>query len=547
MSAALFGVSSGFCCCLTLFGQAPSGAIAGVVTDRGSNTPLRRAIVTLSTLEAQPQDAVAWTDANGRFGFGYLPAGRYELRVTKNGYQPSTYGTEDTRRLPRSIQLAAGEVRNDLVFRMQLVNSVSGLIVDEDGDPVAGIQILAMRQGWQRQKRELLPGPAAMSDSSGRYRITGLPPGSYAFVAAGANRPALKLNPEVSAGPAPPRYMYGEQYYPGTDQAASARLTTVEAGREYSQIDFRLTAQPVTSVQGKVVLPAGVKTEQVSINAGNADLWNRMNFGTGVSNPDHVFRFDQFPPGSYTLVAQATAEGKQYRGVQKIEVGPEGARDLAIALEAGIDLQGSVSVEGPDAGKFPAAFVTLVPGDGISWTGPQLRANAGKEGRFTLTGVPPGVWDINAGPVPPGGYIKSMYLGDQDVLTEEMVIRATTSAQLKIVLGTQGASLSGDVNGEQPGRSAVLAAPDGKFRHVLSFYRYAVSDGQGHFQIKGMRPGNYKLYAFEEFDPQSIQDPEFLAPFEPAGIAVTLREGENPAQKLRVIPAANAGHTGGTP
>ena len=63
------------------------GVIAGIAVDASSNSPIRRAIITLSTVEAQPQDAVAWTDANGRFSFGYLPPGRYQLRAMKDGYQ----------------------------------------------------------------------------------------------------------------------------------------------------------------------------------------------------------------------------------------------------------------------------------------------------------------------------------------------------------------------------------------------------------------------------------------------------------------------------
>jgi hypothetical protein len=84
----------------------------------------------------------------------------------------------------------------------------------------------------------------------------------------------------------------------------------------------------------------------------------------GVSKPDYVFNWSAFPPGSYTLVAQAESEGRRYRGLQKIEVGPGGVRDLAIALEPGVDLSGTVSVEGPDARKHPASFVNLVSGDG---------------------------------------------------------------------------------------------------------------------------------------------------------------------------------------
>jgi hypothetical protein len=524
------------------------GAISGLVVDRVSNAPLRRVVVTLSTLEAQPQDAVAWTDANGRFGFGLLPAGRYELHVTKNGYQPAAYGSDDPRRPAAAIRLAAGEVRSDFVVPMTLATSVTGLMLDESGEPIAGVQTMALRQGWQRQKLQLLPGPSAISDSSGRYRIS-LAPGRYAFLAAPVNRPIVQINPEVSAGSPQPRYLYGSQYYPGADRADSATLITVEAGREYPQIDFHLTPQPVTAVQGRIVLPTGLSSvDQVSIFAARDDLGNRMNFGAGASKPDYVFRFDQLPSGSYTLAAQAEAGGKRYSGVQQIETGAEGVRDLAIALEPGIDLSGSVSIEGPDAAKSSASFVNLVPGDGVRRIGQGLRANVDKDGRFTITGVAPGVWDINVSPVPPGGYIKSIYLGDQDVLTEEMVIRASTEAPLKIVLGTQAASLSGEVAGGDPNaRATVLAAPDGKFRHVLSFYRYASSDGEGHFQIKGLTPGTYKLFAFEEFDPQSIQDPEFLRPFEQAGIPVTIREGANPPQKLSLIPAANAARSGAKP
>src|SRR2546422_944412 len=50
--------------CLALCAQAPpNGVIAGIVLDGERNAPIHRAIVTLSTVEARPQDAVAWTDA----------------------------------------------------------------------------------------------------------------------------------------------------------------------------------------------------------------------------------------------------------------------------------------------------------------------------------------------------------------------------------------------------------------------------------------------------------------------------------------------------
>jgi hypothetical protein len=169
-----------------------------------------------------------------------------------------------------------------------------------------------------------------------------------------------------------------------------------------------------------------------------------------------------------------------------------------------------------------------------------LRASVNKDGSFKIHEVPPGIWDINVGPIPPNGYLKSMHLGDQDVLTEDMTIGPSTTEPLNIVLSTRAAAIEGDVfQGDQPARAVVLLAPEEKFRHVLSFYRSATADDRGHFEIRSAAPGRYQLFAFDEFDSRSIQDPDFLKPFESAGVPVVLREGSNDAQKLSRILTGN--------
>jgi hypothetical protein len=536
----VFGVSFVLFFGLTVEAQtqtAPSGGIAGIVVNAGNNSPIRRAIVTLSTVEAAPQDAVAWTDANGRFSFGYLPPGRYQLRAMKDGYQGAAYGADTFRRPPAIFQLATGEFRNDFIFRLQLMNSITGVVLDEDGDPLAGVQVMAMTPGFQRHKRRLLPGPGTMTDAKGRYRLNGLAPGRYALATTYQHGPVVKVHPEATAGEPQQFYTYGVQYYPGASHAEEAVLITVQPGQEISSIDFRLTALPAASIEGKIVVPPGAgSVKNVAVNMMSEDLGHRFVTGAGTSPPDYTFRSDQLAPGSYLLVAQATIDGRPYRGVQTIELGPQGIRDIAIPMEGSIDLAGSVAVVGPDADKNAASFVNLVPGDDIPWNAPPLRVNVNKDGSYKIAGVPPGIWDIGVGPIPPAGYLKSMRLGDQDVLTEEMMIRPSTSESLKIVLSTRAATLEGDVlQGDQPTRPVVLLAPDGKFRHVTSFYRFAAADEKGHFEIKNATPGEYHVYAFEEFDPRSIQDPDFLKPFEKSGVPVTLREGPNPSQKLSVI------------
>lgn len=549
MRLSAFRASVGLSCSLAIgaFAQtsppaAASGNIGGIVLAAAENSPIRRAVVTLSTVEAQPQDAVAWTDANGRFSFGYLPPGRYQLRVTKDGYQPAAYnGAGNPNRPPATIQLAASESRSDLILHMKLISSISGVVLDEDGDPLPNVQVVVMKPAFQRGRRKLIQGPMAMTDSTGHYHLSGLVGGQYAVAANSMNRPAVKIHPEATAGEPHQQYSYGVQYYPAADRADAATLIAVQPGQEISQIDFRLQARPAASISGKIIMPASAgSVKEVSVRMTSQDFGNRM-VGAGAPPPDYNFNFGgpQLAPGSYIILAQATIDGKQYRGSQAIELGPQGLHDIAIRIEASIDLAGSVSVEGPDAGKYAASFVSLVPGDDVPWNGQPLRANVNKDGSFKITGVPPGIWDINAGPIPPTGYIKSMRLGDQDVLTEDMTLRPSTSEALKIVFSTHAAKLEGDVfQGDQPTRAVVLLAPEAKLRHMIGFYRIATADEKGHFEINRARPGDYRLFAFDDLDQQSIQDPDFVKPFERYGVAVTLREGPNDPQKLSLIPAA---------
>src|SRR6266545_4245327 len=210
---------------LTVFGQAPgSGVISGIVLDGDTNTPVRRAIVTLSTVEARPQDAVAWSDAGGRFAFGYLPAGRYQVRAHKTGYQPVAFGSETPYQPGAILTLAAGENRGGVAMRLRHFGAISGMVLDEDGDPVAGVQVSALAPGFQRRKRTLLPRSAATTDSRGRYWLSTLPAGRYAVMVRPSFRPALRAQPESMAGPVPQNYMYGVQFCSGADRGSSAAL-----------------------------------------------------------------------------------------------------------------------------------------------------------------------------------------------------------------------------------------------------------------------------------------------------------------------------------
>ena len=87
-----------------------------------------------------------------------------------------------------------------------------------------------------------------------------------------------------------------------------------------------------------------------------------------------------------------------------------------------------------------------------------------------------------------------------------------------------------------PGATVVLV-PDTKHRDHADLFKRTASDTSGHFSIKGISPGEYKLFAWEDVENDAYQDPEFLQPFENQGESVTIREGSHEDRQLKLIPA----------
>ena len=133
-----------------------------------------------------------------------------------------------------------------------------------------------------------------------------------------------------------------------------------------------------------------------------------------------------------------------------------------------------------------------------------------------------------------------MRLGDEDVLTEDMVITPQTHEPLRIVLSARGATVAGTVT-VPPGvarsaRAQVLLAPSGKYEHVLSLYAVTAADDSGHFEFTAITPGRYKLYAFEELDASAYEDPGFLKPYEEQSSAFTVPEGGKISRQVSLLP-----------
>lgn len=66
-------------------------------------------------------------------------------------------------------------------------------------------------------------------------------------------------------------------------------------------------------------------------------------------------------------------------------------------------------------------------------------------------------------------------------------------------------------------------------------YRKTVSDQSGHFSLRGLRPGQYTLLAWESVDGEAYYNPEFLKQYEGRGSVLRVEEGERKTLSVEAI------------
>src|SRR6185436_11678060 len=123
---------------------------------------------------------VTSTDADGRFVVADLPADRYLVGASKPPFLGAVAGSKRPARPGTPIALANGEKKTTVVVRMVTAASISGVIMDEKGQPSSNVTVAVQQWRQQGGERTLIDPPGVGSvttDDKGRYRAFGLPPG----------------------------------------------------------------------------------------------------------------------------------------------------------------------------------------------------------------------------------------------------------------------------------------------------------------------------------------------------------------------------------
>lgn len=527
------------------------GSIEGTVVDATTGAPIARVVMRATATSASagvsmagpPQSHSATTDAEGKFSFLALEAGKYFLTGERIGYVRQPYGSRiGMMSMGTPLTVKAGEKLTGIDFRLMRQAVIAGRITDDEGDPVQHASVMVTQSSPMSNRPIFMQ--SAQTNDLGEYRIASLLPGRYLvrvdsrFGSPGAQEGSSAKPPEEGVLRNVPTF------YPSATDPAAATSLTLAAGQEATGIDIRIAKARTFQISGKLVGLSANARVQVGLqrargaNDGSGSYLGGS--GGGAVKPDGSFVASSVQPGAYDLIAVQYDGGRPaVVGRSVVTVANTNVEDIVVTIRPPIEVTGRVIVEGDDVTK-PTGQLMLAS---LSRTPMMVEpARIQDDGGFKFAQVPRDkVMPILMG-MPRNAYVKSVLLGGVDVVENGLDLNAADSAvNLEIKIHAKGASIDGqasDAEGKPMPGSMVLLLPH-PFRSdhpsLLLFRKTASSDQNGRFSITGVAPGEYRLYAWDTTIP-TINDltAEQLRPYDKNAVAVKAKEGAAERVEVKV-------------
>ena len=540
--------------------QTPKAAIAGRVVKARSGDPLGKAIVTLRPVSGQRNQVTLTTAVDGIFSFNNITPGQYLMAVTREGYIRQEFGQRTYKGTGTVITIGSGQVLANINFQLIPAGTIAGRILDEDGEPLAGIQVQALSYRYQGGRRTLVPGRAVETNDLGEYRLYWLTPDQYVVSAI----PRQTRNGRF--GNTTSDEAYAPSYFPGNIDPESATPIQLAAAAEVRGIDFILRPVQTVTLKGRIVSPIAVAApaprgqppaggrgggrgfaqnlrggiQVVLTRSGNRAPRGQPGKGIRAANADGTFEIPNVIPGSYTLTAVLRQDEKQYSARTRVEVADRNIENINLSLQAGIEVPGQIYLDGaaPAAFRMEQVRVALTATEDIP--AGNLNTQPKADGTFVLSNVPPLAYRVTVAGLPADAYAMAGRYGSADALNEPLQVDGTQTLALQLQIGFAAGRIDGSVvdnrNQPVPGTTCVLI-PVASRQNRPDLYKTAATDQFGRFAFTGIAPGDYKVFAWEDIPQGDYQDPAYVSRFEDRGRPVRVEKGGSMTLQVTVIPA----------
>jgi hypothetical protein len=339
-------------------------------------------------------------------------------------------------------------------------------------------------------------------------------------------------------------------FYPDTADPAAVAPIDLDAGAHFTNANVTLLRAALYTVSAHVEVPAGMKPA-VTIGYSAEELGT---LGQASGDKDNNVTIRGIPSGSWVLWIHAQkTDTKPFDGTIELFanqgdcnatslpliVAHANVEGLRASVKACGQITGHVVVRDEKGAEQPAkgglGFAQLFTAD---------REDAlfvKTDGSFQAS-VSSGPHSISFPDVTDEHlYVRSLRAGNQDILRNGFSVGDAEQVDLEVVLASDGGTLSGIVNNAEDkpaaGSTVVLIPNDPALRARRDFTWHTTADQTGHFSLKGVAPGEYKAFAWDDIEEGGWFDPEVLKNVEGKGETVSVKTNEaSPAVMLHVIP-----------
>jgi protocatechuate 3,4-dioxygenase beta subunit len=503
-------------------------AISGRVSGADGTTPLRRAIVRLSS-PALPRRLTVRADPQGRYAFPDLPAGRYTVSASKPGYLALEYGQRRPFEPGRRIELAGAERLTRVDFQLPASSAITGVVIDDAGERVSQMWVMAARQAYRNGRRTPLPAVTTVTNDIGEFRLAGLAPGDYYIVTRQRDGRVDALSDEA--------FGYGTMLYPGGSTLASAEPVKVGLGQQVTGVNLAVSASRTAVITGVVVDETGrpMAAQRVTMTDGPDVAGLGGVLGGTETDASGAFRIASVRPGNYSV----SASNQERSGDVELEVREADVSGVTIVMGSGGTLRGRVAAPagppGPKAGLIQLCALTLGAARCAS-----RAPRVGPDGAFAWSGVR-GASLVRAYGMPAGWWLKAVLQGERDITDVPLPIKhGDVVGGLEIVFDDKPTVLSGRV-ADSSGSAVsdytaiVFPADEARWTPESRFIAAERPDQTGRVRMTGLPPGEYLVAAVEWVEEGQWLDPQFLQRLRPLASKLVLDHGQAATVQLKLV------------
>jgi Carboxypeptidase regulatory-like domain len=516
--------------------------VSGTVLRLDTGEPLKKAKVSLLDNAKGENSAIDITDEKGHFLFEDRPPGSYTLSATKPGFVRAEYGQRKPSDPGAILTLTRSQKMSDLVFKLQRAAVITGRVFDEEGELVSGAAIAALLVSGRGKKRQFRHVAGGTTNDLGEYRIFDLEPGHY-YLAAVYN--PLPIHPGFD--PLPVRQLkqgYPTTFYPNTIDSSKAQLLTLRPGDEIASVDFRMQPASLSTVSGSIqnAPPDSNGIINVYMYSRGSDLGS--SFGPNelqALTKSGKFSIYRVPPGSYYIRgASLTPDGRvPFLTTREVEVADTDVNGVTLTFTPGLTIQGRLLWDSGKQKDVESLIIFLDPTEEDESLRGQSR-HPKSDGSFSFKDIEEGDYHPRVSSSNDDCFVKSARSGTSSMVDGVLSIRSGAESSLELTIGCRAPRLAGQVltADSLPAVGVyVVLIPDAPLRERTFLYRAGNTDQNGKFSLRGIEPGDYKLFSWDPPEGDDWFDSEWLKPFESEGVSMHLEEGDQKSIELKLIEA----------